>query len=512
MEFDKKKIPFFIIVIVAVLLLSRYYLQIFTLGLSLVFLGYSAKKKNTFLLTLGLLGLFVAGLIHKNAKDKQEGFQNSIIKVAESKELQKLQKLKTLKGEVPVKKCNIDETGGTAPTKIKVSELANLEYMFNIFFRIPPEKVRTIIKENCFEDIFDAINSSYNYKKQEESEQEVNNWRLKETLMDKIGDLYHIYNLSIKTVGIIINKHKKDFNDVVNSNFIISEFGIDSIEKLSVDYFIQTKKFSEKQFKLLEFLEIIDKDNKHYNKLKNLKPLELYYSQKVKDLGSLMICFEHYGIIKTNDLKTRFPDDDLSGDNWVVQTLEQVKLDDYKIENEPIFKKYKIVDKIKSKIEKVEKERKEEVESKLIDFSKPGSLLFEQLNKTDPFEVNRELQNNEISEYQKFIVNKTTKESEESKKALSELNDIETIRSKTLGTLNNIVDDTRKLMAEVGNYETFNTGKNNKNNTLKSYFDKYIMFFKGFINILIKDQRAFFVGIILIVLSVITNFIEVSKN
>ena len=38
MEFDKKKLSFFIIALIAVIMLSRYYLQIFTLGLSLVFL------------------------------------------------------------------------------------------------------------------------------------------------------------------------------------------------------------------------------------------------------------------------------------------------------------------------------------------------------------------------------------------------------------------------------------------------------------------------------------------
>jgi hypothetical protein len=184
--------------------------------------------------------------------------------------------------------------------------------------------------------------------------------------------------------------------------------------------------------------------------------------------------------------------------------------------NEPIFRKYNLIDKITEKLVSIEKTREEEVKSKLIDFSKPGSLLFDQLNNEDTYEVNREIQNKEIGEYQKIIVNKTSKESEESKKALNELNDIETIRSKTLGTLNHIVDDTRKLMTKVGNYniESYNTGKDNNDvyYLLKYYFDKYIMFFKGFINILVKDQRAFFVGIILIVLSVITNFIEVSKN
>ena len=47
---------------------------------------------------------------------------------------------------------------------------------------------------------------------------------------------------------------------------------------------------------------------------------------------------------------------------------------------------------------------------------------------------------------------------------------------------------------------------------MKGYIDKYLMFFKGFVDILVKDQRAFFVGIVLVALSIITNFIEVSRN
>ncbi len=47
-----------------------------------------------------------------------------------------------------------------------------------------------------------------------------------------------------------------------------------------------------------------------------------------------------------------------------------------------------------------------------------------------------------------------------------------------------------KLITEVGEYK-------NDSKSIKSYVDKYLKFFTGFIDILIKEQRAFFVGIIL---------------
>ena len=127
MEFDKKKLSFFIIALIAVIMLSRYYLQIFTLGLSLVFLWYSAKKKNAFLLTLGLLGLFIATLVHQRLHGSREGFQDANTSVAESKIVS------THKSKVPKKDCN-DESKSV--TRITVAELTKLEYMFNVFFGI----------------------------------------------------------------------------------------------------------------------------------------------------------------------------------------------------------------------------------------------------------------------------------------------------------------------------------------------------------------------------------------
>ena len=496
MEFDKKKLSFFIIALIAVIMLSRYYLQIFTLGLSLVFLWYSAKKKNAFLLTLGLLVLFIATLVHQKVVASREGFQSPTTTVAQSKVIE------TVKSEVPEIVCDKEKQSVTRITK---SELTKLEYMFNVFFGIKSERARRIFKRNCIANIFDAMISSDRYKKLDDSEQVIDNWHIRDGIMDKIRDIYHIYNFSIQNVNIIINKNKLDFSKIADGNFITSEYGVDSLQKLSLDYFLQTKKFVDKQFKILEFLDILKADDKLVAKIKGFKPAELYYDQRIKELCSLMVCFENYNVITPNDLKAGYASGDLDGKKWVVQTLEQVNLSDFNLNTDPLFKKYNFVDKIREKLKIVEEEKSEEVKSRLIDFSKPGSLLFEQLENQDSYEINRGIQNTEITEYEKFIVNKSTTDSTETKKAFAELRDVNKIRDNTVGTLNNIVDDTRKLITEVGEYK-------NDSQSIKSYVDKYLKFFTGFIDILIKEQRAFFVGIILVILSIITNFIEVTRN
>ena len=499
MEFDKKKLSFFIIAIIAIIMLSRYYLQIFTLSFSLVFLWYSAKKQNAFLLTVALLGGFIGSLIHQKKMSSREGFQNTITTAAQSKIIE------TVKSKVPQRKCEAEQK---SVTRITVEELTKLEYMFNVFFGIPSEKARRIFKRNCIENIFDAMISSHNYKQLNPSEQVSNNWHIRNGIMDKIRDLYHIYNFSIQNVNIIINKNKLDFSKISDGKFIIEEYGFDSIQKLSLDYFLQNKKFVDKQFKILEYLGILKSNDKLVNKIRSLKPAELYYNQQIKELCGLMVCFENYNIITPNDLKTGYNSGDLTGDKWVVQTLEQVKLDDFSLNTDPLFKKYKIRELIIEKLAEHNKEKTEEVKSKLVDFSKAGNLLFEQLDNQDSFETNRGIQNREIKEYEQLIVNNSTADSTETKLALTELADVNKLRNNTVGTLNSIVDDTRKLITEVGTYET----NENDKKSMKSYVDKYIKFFVGFTDILVKEQRAFFVGIILVVLSIITNFIEVTKN
>ena len=75
-----------------------------------------------------------------------------------------------------------------------------------------------------------------------------------------------------------------------------------------------------------------------------------------------MVSLEHFGYLRTNDLKTPFPDGDFNGDKWVVQTLQQIKLDDFNINNQPIFKKYQITNKISKKLDSLKKEKEEEVQ------------------------------------------------------------------------------------------------------------------------------------------------------
>ena len=143
--------------------------------------------------------------------------------------------------------------------------------MFNVFLVLNQKEQEESLKE-IVTNIFDAMISSDRYKKLDDSEQVIKNWHIRDGIMDKIRDIYHIYNFSIQNANIIINKNKLDFSKIADGNFITSEYGIDSLQKLSLDYFLQTKKFVDKQFKIFKFLDILKADDKLVAKIKGFKP------------------------------------------------------------------------------------------------------------------------------------------------------------------------------------------------------------------------------------------------
>ena len=101
-----------------------------------------------------------------------------------------------------------------------------------------------------------------------------------------------------------------------------------------------------------------------------------------------------------------------------------------------------------------------------------------------------------IEEYQKVIIENSDFEK---KDEIVELQNYDTLRDKSLIAYYNIIDETKLLIEKL------------KQNDDSSILNRYLAFFMGFINILVKEQRLFFVGILLVILSVIFNFIEISR-
>ena len=64
----------------------------------------------------------------------------------------------------------------------------------------------------------------------------------------------------------------------------------------------------------------------------------------------------------------------------------------------------------------------------------------------------------------------------------------------------NIIDEVRNLYDKI-----------QRDHKDESIVNKYLIFFMSLINILVKEQRLFFVGILFVIFSVIFNFIEISR-
>lgn len=475
MDISKKKpLVIFFIALIGMLILSHYYLEVALTGASLTSIYYSAKNRNLILLMLGLMGIFAVTLVRN--KRSREGFQiSSDIETV------------PMKSELPEKKTKNPFLG----VAVSIDKYEDLIFMFKSFFGFDENTALRIVREENLSNIFDAIQASIRYNYNEKTDINLNDWkRLNYSVFD-LHKYYPIYNLTITEAIDLVKNPDKD----------VEIFADKSLNKLSRDYYLGVKEFSKKQFKFFEGLGVIDEDYKL--KIKGLKPNVVYFDEKIKELGSLMTLIEHLGFLTKDDINSDFfTDTDIEGKQWTIDTYKRVDLNSKDFETNYYFKKYKIREKIQDKLEIDKKEKEGTTTSRLddlIDFKSRSSLLFEELNQTgvETDGLNRDIQSKSIEEYQSVLVENSDKET---KDEIVELQNYDTLREKSMNAYFNIIDDVKNLYNKI-----------QKDHMDESIINKYLIFFMSLINILVKEQRLFFVGILFVILSIIFNFIEISR-
>ena len=359
--------------------------------------------------------------------------------------------------------------------------------MFKSFFGFDDTTSLRIVREENLSNIFDAIQESIRYNYNEKTDINLNDWKRLNYSVFNLHEHYPIYNLTIMEAIDLVKNPDKD----------VEIFADKSLNKLSRDYYLGKKIFKKKHFKFFEEIGVINEEYKL--KIKSLKSNVVYFDEKIKDYGSLMILIEYLGFVSTDDIKSNFfPDTDIEGKQWTVDTYKRVDLNLIEFNTNYYLKKYKIKNKIQNYLEKIKFEKQGKNKDELIDFKSRSSLLFEELNNKDieTDGLNRDIMTKSIEEYQKVIIENSDFEK---KDEIVELQNYDTLRDKSLIAYYNIIDETKLLIEKL------------KQNDDSSILNRYLAFFMGFINILVKEQRLFFVGILLVILSVIFNFIEISR-
>lgn len=473
MDISKKKpLIIFFIALIGMLILSHYYIEVALTGASLTSIYYSAKNRNLILLMLGLMGIFAVTLV-RNRKKSREGFQIPTDNV----------KTVPMKSELPEKKTKNPFLG----VAVSIDKYEDLIFMFKSFLGFDENAALRIVREENLSNIFDAIQASIRYNYNEKTDINLNDWkRLNYSVFD-LHKYYPIYNLTITEAIDLVKNPDKD----------VEIFADKSLNKLSRDYYLGVKKFSLKHYKFFQEIGVINEEYK--NKIKVLKSNVVYFDEKIKDYGSLMILIEYLGFLSADDISSdSFEDDDILGKQWTVDTFKRVDLNLIEFNTNYYLKKYKIKNKIQNYLEKIKFEKQGKNKDDFIDFKSRSSLLFEELNNKDieTDGLNRDIQTKSIEEYQKVVIENSDFEK---KDEIFELQNYDTIRDKSMIAYYNIIDETKLLIEKLKQSED------------SSILNRYLAFFMGFINILVKEQRLFFVGILLVILSVIFNFIEISR-
>jgi hypothetical protein len=304
--------------------------------------------------------------------------------------------------------------------------------------------------------------------------------------MRQFAKIVFVYNLQVSEIIRLIKKTPDDILKILKTNNYLPG----TLLNLSIRYYLGEKKFKKKHYKIVDTLKL--------RNFKNEDVQQIYYDYKIKDIVGIMILFEHLNYLTQEDLNFEFSTDDTNGDQWVSDFFLKINLKDIAF-NEGLFKQYKIKNKIETYISENELKRKEEIISKTIDFSKPGLLSFDsELN--SKFELNSEIKKKEIDEYHKVLIESHTGDTNITD---LEFNNIDDIKNKIGSTYITIIDEIAELYNTVSN-------KKYSLNVFNKMLTKYLLFFKGLMDILVKKQRLLYVGLFIIILSVIVSFIEIS--
>ena len=475
---------------------------------------YNINKMKAIYIALGLLGIWCVSIYLKRKRNNREGFQNE------------LNASKKKSGDVSnnlsgVSKKKVDIAKYKTLTKpITLRDLTELNYTFWTLLGYSEEKTRSIILKYDISSIYmlaETISNfthlTYTNQKKNEAENDLTSWT-KYRKMKAFSELIYLFNFDIDDIcATLINREKiYSLEDLYNKQATF--FGLDSLQYLSIDYYKGKKVFSDKHYEVLKSLGLLEKVNKNITvektpagTIKNFKVSQRYSKpeQKTKDIISILIWFEYLEYITKEDLKTRLSKKNENDHIWVEKTFKNINLLDQIFITDSLFSKYSISEKITDFLDKLEEQSREEKQRNVIDFS--DSL--HQGEKRDKFDIGKEIQHDTIIDKHYKLIEAANLSANEKVKAKNkvklEFANVDTFKRKFGKVFIDIVDDVLKI-----NQEYYDSNAIKGKTGFEKYLAMYLFYFKGIFDILTKEQRMLYVGVYLMVLAVIMNFIEIS--
>lgn len=298
------------------------------------------------------------------------------------------------------------------------------------------------------------------------------------TKLKAFADLYLVYTLEIDLIIKLINVHKiYALCDLFAKKYILKDGEIETYQYYGLEYYINERYFNDKYFEILKILELTENLDNQIAIRETLYNYNDKNKKLVKDLNSILVLFDFFKVF--DEVLLNY--DELEY-NWELVLLKSVDLNQPYWENISYFSDYDIKQKIVKAINK---------------FTKTDEDIFsiELAEKCIKEEKHKEKEKEKEEEY-KVLEDVDKCENDKEFVILKDLS-IEYILKNFSKKIIDIINDLVKMFNKRCAVDCPEN---------ESKFGKYIFYIKEISNILSKDERLFFVGLLMVLLGIIFNF------
>ena len=333
-------------------------------------------------------------------------------------------------------------------------------------------------------------------------------------------ELLLVFTLDIDKIVELINKDKimatcelsakRAILDLVENQ---TSFGYES---LGLQYYLNEKSFTRKYFDILKLLELDtflaqDSGESHMSLREKLYNYHNSNKKVVKDLNSIMVLFDYYNVFDRYVLNIE--DDDY---NWDLGILKSVDLNMPCWDNVSFFTNYDVKNRIIKSINRLTS-----VDDQFLNRGNPPSNPFDESKNPninsintmknsnmngDGYEEEDDLFKENLNTFQKRYKSMYEKKQNENKQIEQRLDkklNLKYLKENFNGKMTAIIDDLALLSQKKCDLECYDTNY--------PMFSKFTFYSGEVLKILTKKERMLYVGILLVIISIIFNFIVASK-
>lgn len=304
------------------------------------------------------------------------------------------------------------------------------------------------------------------------------------TKLKAFSELFLVYTLEIDKIIELINFHKiYALCDLAAKKYLLKDGEIETYMSYGLEYYLNERSFNDKYYDILKILGLTEDLGNQVMIRETLYNYNDSNKKLTKDLNSIMVLFDYFKVF--DEILLNYDEMEV---NWELIILKSVDLNQPYWDNIHYFSKYDVKEKIIRAINKFTKTEEDIFSIELAEKCKQHKEELEEEQKEEEYKV----------------LPKEIDEGCEDEKELVILKDlsIEYILKNFSSKITDIIND----MIQLFNRRCAVDCPDNE-----SKFGIYIFYFKEITKILSKDERLFFVGLLVAIIGIIMNFVDLSN-